>query len=93
MDDDLRNGLWNVCYAYQLKHLLDNYSQPSKDDFYIRLWRDFFKLPVDQMPPAGYQVLEFIRDFYFGASWHKVYDFCGIRCRHHLEHRIFCIQL
>src|ERR1017187_8720133 len=75
MDDDLRNGLWNVCYAYQLKELVTQYFQPRSDYFCESLWRDFFKLPVDQMSPDGYTVLEFTRQFYFAASWHEAYDF------------------
>jgi hypothetical protein len=77
MDNDLRNGLWNVCYSHCLKRLATvTYAISSEDYVCGPLWRDFLKLPVDKIPAHGSQALEFIRSFYFDkADWATVYDF------------------
>jgi AbiJ-like protein len=75
MDDDLRNGLWNVCYDSQLKHIQDRYFDSQRDDFTARLWRQFFKLPADEIPLIPHELLNHIKTFYFAAPWFRVYDF------------------
>ena len=79
MDGDLRNGLWNVCYDLELNVLSVEYFRPRGDIICGHLWRTFFRLPIDQMPYTGPEVLEFIRRFYFKvASWHENYDFVEV---------------
>jgi hypothetical protein len=77
MDDELRNGLWNVCYSRCLARLATaTHAIHSEDYLCTPLWRDFFKLPVDEVPGYGSQVLKFIKSFYFDkADWATIYDF------------------
>ena len=53
MDDDLRNGLWNVCYDLVFSEFLREYFSSREDRRLALLWRDFFRLPVDDMPFGG----------------------------------------
>jgi hypothetical protein len=77
MDDDLRNGLWNVCYSLCLKRLATaTYSINGTDYVCGPLWRDFFKRPIDEIPGHGSQGLSFVKTFYFDkADWATIYDF------------------
>lgn len=45
------------------------------DGFSRDLWSSFFKLPADERPSRGNEILQKIRTFYFKASWLDVYDF------------------
>jgi hypothetical protein len=87
MDDDLRNGLWNI--------ILDDFINTIRYGYYIGdlriesvfeyLWIKFFKNPIDAIPhyanSSGERtiynddVLKIIRKWYFETQWHQVYDF------------------
>ncbi|MCI1710906.1 MAG: hypothetical protein LKM39_11810 [Chiayiivirga sp.] len=77
MDDELRNGLWNV----YTRRIVDA-PQFDCDRFTRLLWEHFFKKPIDSRPIRhnGFsfdyrQVLKDVRDFFFGSSWNEVYEF------------------
>jgi len=79
IDNALRNRLWNV-----LSGLLPSYregypfgSQPNTHlyDFCGGLWHNFFKTPIDSIPPWLHQAVAEIRDYYFACRWNEVYDF------------------
>lgn len=76
MDNDLRNGLWNVCYEYRLDSFQESYFYPSQDAFVRRLWHSFFKLPVDELRDHnGHMLFNKVKDWYSEANWASVYDF------------------
>lgn len=76
MDNDLRNGLWNV---------LTNLVWPSEyQDWNIvnhptllmlAIWQEYFKRPSDDMPTSWPSFLEEVRSYFMGAEWWQVYDF------------------
>ena len=74
MDDELRNGLWNVCYDLIFGHFLDNYFNSHEDATVGALWRHFFKLPVDKMPYKGLDIIDWVRGRFFARTWDEVYD-------------------
>jgi hypothetical protein len=73
MDNDLRNGLWNVCFECQFYRFLDKYFRSGEDFFSRRLWKEFFKLPIDEVP-LGLNLFKVVRKFYFETHWAEVYD-------------------
>jgi len=76
MDAALRTALWN---AYATVFVGKSGSQWSKGGtlswLYEILWPLFFKLPVDDIPRETYRTERQIRDWFFAAPWHSVYDF------------------
>jgi DNA-binding transcriptional ArsR family regulator len=81
MDDDLRNGLWNVCYDILFEDFLGEYFRPAKNEVVSHLWRHFFKLRVDDMPHSGQLVVAFLKKSFFTAPWNWVYDFVEVLAR------------
>lgn len=79
MDQELRNGLWNVLDRYLFR------SQSFDEDYFTEvLWWHFFKRPVDQRPISHSMyggsddysdVWAEIRSFFFSCKWNEVYDF------------------
>ena len=90
MDDDLRNGLWNVCYDLVFKRFLHEYFNSREDRTLALLWRHFFKLPVDDMP-YGADIVKYLKRFFFESTWNEVYDFvdflAGIEVHDALTHQ------
>lgn len=83
MDEELRNGVWNVltiCCWNELDHSpLDagwsrDRIQTKGSIFFHLLWRNFYKWPLDEMPGRTDKCLDAVRDWFFGAEWHSVYD-------------------
>lgn len=85
MDDTLRNSLWNAIQAV----IWDSH-EPYRGQVYTSAsnlyelirscWREFFKLPVDQVPDYTSEAIKAIRGFFFEADWFEVYDFVEFLC-------------
>jgi uncharacterized protein with PIN domain len=75
MDKDLRVGVWN-CFQIAV---LDDPRCPSNTVrvlFFKRMWHNFFKRPVDGIDPGYLKgCIDTLREWYFEAEWHQVYDF------------------
>lgn len=84
MDDNLRNGLWNCLVLFCLDPLGEHTNRVyghrggvlkgRGEQFIIRMWHEFFKKPVDLIPKGYLGVQEYIRNYYFRATWNEVYD-------------------
>lgn len=77
IDDDLRNGIWNVFKMVFLDKLNKNYRVDGSEfmNFAKVLWHQFYKLPINQIPYDNYDTEKIIRDKFFEWEWHTVYDF------------------
>lgn len=84
MTEELRNSLWNALHVAvweSVGFMHDRHGNlPQIDDFSTHLWFKFFKKPVDQRPTYVHhdrseRILKIIRDYFFNAKWHEVYDF------------------
>ena len=51
IDDDLRNGLWNLVFAVYLEHLEYWVRDCSGEEklFFRLMWHEFFKYPLDSL--------------------------------------------
>lgn len=79
IDQALKNSIWNVFQSVIWdSHRADGgYSWTSYSNLYelIRsFWREFFKVPVDQIPENIYKAIEVIRGFFFSCEWFEIYD-------------------
>jgi CheY-specific phosphatase CheX len=92
MDDDLKNSLWNVIledFFYQLDRFFSEGYYLSKDkknymdidDVCKFIWKNFLKLPIDEIPSISYEpvrLMAFYRKFkeiIFSKEWYMIYDF------------------
>lgn len=83
MPTELRNTLWSVVCDETFGRL-SNYSGGNRmsalAEFFRKLWRDFFKLPIDNLiisdgkiyPDDAYQ---YIRKWFFDAKWYEIYEY------------------
>jgi len=77
MDNDLRNGLWNVLIIFYW-HLVKKYNISYYKDVDIllkRLWNNYFKRPLDTLDDAWNRTYQEIREYFFDCEWYEVYDF------------------
>lgn len=81
IDADLRNGLWDcvqVTYFDSVEYEPHRWGRSKNCDrrpLLIQYWHGFFKLPVDTIPENFEDAVGQVRDFFFAAPWHAVYDF------------------
>jgi len=77
MDDDLRNGLWNVAKIYFIDLLSkgDFIGTNEFNKFCINLWNNLLKYPIDTIPSDDYYAEEVIRNYFFVCEWHEAYSF------------------
>ena len=91
MDSDLRVGLWNVVspafFVYKRDYGRDRPPGywPWERELGVRVWRDFFKYPVDTMPAAWTTIAAQIREWFFKAPWYEVYDLIEFMGAHAID--------
>jgi hypothetical protein len=77
IDDDLRNGLWNILKLT----FLDEHRKTTHDynstyyEFAQLLWHKFYKLPIDLISSNDHHTESIIREKFFSVEWNEVYDF------------------
>jgi hypothetical protein len=83
IDQELKNGLWNVYDGVLLaslnppEHFLSNYSSDFNEDekqFAQVLWHNFFKWLIDSVPNDRYNFKGIIKQWFFKAKWYEIYD-------------------
>lgn len=76
IDDDLKNGLWNIFHSYYLEEFTDRFvKQSNKHEFILDIWHNFFKKTIDEIPSSIIHVKGEIRTWFFQCEWYEVYDF------------------
>ncbi|WP_366183849.1 AbiJ-NTD4 domain-containing protein [Flavobacterium ovatum] len=97
MSPELRNSLWTVVIETILEFRsnergYNNYGQReaySKLAEYFRdLWIDFFKMPIDNLSISygciyGNSPFEFVRAWFYKATWGEVFDFIEFSSSYH----------
>jgi hypothetical protein len=77
VDEALRNGLWtalDLTILESLKGRMWVSDQPAYQVIQL-IWVHFFKLPLDQIDGNWPRIRPKLREWFFGAEWHEVYDF------------------
>jgi hypothetical protein len=79
IDNELRNGLWNIFKLHLLDMLTNQRNALRKNSeflaFCINIWDKHYKLKIDDIPYDNYDCTVFIREKFFNYDWHEVYDF------------------
>ncbi|RZJ20364.1 MAG: hypothetical protein EON51_15340 [Acinetobacter sp.] len=80
IDDDLVIRLWNAFYSILETLEFSRIGNCSRKFFYNVLWKDFFNLPLDEIPQSRYGIddylsKKFIKNWFDSAQWYEVYDF------------------
>ena len=87
MDEELRNGLWNVLDGYHWSRVhYDDYREDiladsSNLNLFRLIWHSFFKKPLDTLHVRYSDNLKIVRNWYFEAAWNEVYDFLEFMLR------------
>lgn len=80
MDSALRISLWNVVQEviWSNHKSQSSYTYTKHSNLYelIKLyWRDFLKLPINDIPLHIQGVVDEVRQYFFGVDWYEIYDF------------------
>lgn len=84
IDESLKNGLWNAVLEHYFYILKRQFVYLDFQDYPIpiieQVWKDFYKLRIDEIPIFSLQVLTALRNHYYNDIWYRVYDlieFCA----------------
>ena len=74
IDDDLRNGLWNMLYVRYFVTAKTLSFESEQRILFLSLWAHHFKLPIDRLPPSKDSIVEEIRKHFYSCRWHEIYS-------------------
>jgi hypothetical protein len=77
MDDELRNGLWNVLLLQFWRYISSDYGGGEAQRLLLITWTNFYKEPVDTMRRPTEAVARLRSDF-FDWPWNVVYDYLQV---------------
>jgi len=80
IDNDLRNGLWNILYDYywSISEMdVALFYHPELKSLCKSIWMDFFKKPTDTIGNRYYWEVTYkiLREFFYKCKWNEIYDF------------------
>jgi hypothetical protein len=89
MDDDLRNGLWNVlkifCWNRVKKPWISHYN--DMDTLFTRIWHSYFKWTLDTLHDYYPETYKTIGEYFFKCKWYEVYDFVEFVAQNYPDER------
>lgn len=78
MDNALRYGLWNAVSKYYWPYAESEWldiDNPLVDTLAVRLYRDYFQLPIDDLPGNWEDFHRDMKNHFTSCEWYGVYDF------------------
>lgn len=78
MDIELKNGLWNALRIHIINKIEKYNRNWEESDFYffsIIIWRDLFKIPIDEIPESVNRTEIYIKNYFFDSNWYEALDF------------------
>jgi len=80
IDNDLRNGLWNILYDYYWSVSpmdVGLFYHPELESLCKSIWMDFFKEPTDTIGTRYYWEVTYkiLRVFFYKCKWNEIYEF------------------
>ena len=77
IDDDLRNGIWNVLIECYWDLVIPKYfiKNTPMYIFINKSYSSYFKQPLDTLENSWRAVYAEIRKYYFSCLWYEIYDF------------------
>lgn len=85
---ELRNLLWNGLLTFYWNRLTDDHLRfqiGEVSQLVYRVWGNYLKIRLDQMPTSKKVAMETISDHYFYGQWYSVYDFIEFVLRNYIE--------
>lgn len=91
IDDDLKNGLWNLITMYITEPITSSrFLSSSRFKALIHaLWFNHFKEPFDEIPNSTYDIKDLLRARYFSWNYLEIYDFIDFIARTKRQHLPF----
>lgn len=78
MDDELKNGLWNIITLYIVGPMNEDsqfINRSAFHDFFETVWLSFFKEPIDQIPKFTDDLHKELRKRFYSWDYLQTYDF------------------
>lgn len=77
IDRELKIGIWNTFKEFYLNNLPSScsYNPNNLEYFFINLWKNFFKIIIDEIPVCDEEKIEILKDKFFKFKWYEIYDF------------------
>lgn len=79
IDKELKNSLWNVITIYYWNKIVKrnqiNTNYEDCKNLLIKIWINFFKYNLDEMPTDFQTYNEYLKKYFFETEWYNVYDF------------------
>lgn len=77
MDQDLKNGLWNIIFTSFFRILEEKYFvlESPYSDLVEAIWRDFLKAPIDEMLSETGMIVYKFKKLFNDWNYYEVYDF------------------
>jgi hypothetical protein len=96
ISQDLRHSLWNTLNInFLLQYSSDSFgsevlifNDKYVSNFITRLWTDFFKRPLDDLPKHSRLVVQGLRKWFDESHWYEVYDFLEITINYFESRRL-----
>jgi hypothetical protein len=100
VDESLRNALWNIVKLFYWDSVVSNndplypvcylssYGNEAINTLCMRLWHNFYKLTLDELPNSWKSVHALIREKYFQFDWYQVYDFIEFLAGNHPDKKL-----
>lgn len=70
MTDELRNSLWNIIYTLYERGSSSYWRRVAKF-----IAQHFRKTPVDEVPFEDHRCRKWLKSYFYGLEWNKVYEF------------------
>lgn len=97
MDEALRTSLWNTVQerVWSQHKSQSGYSYTKHSNLFkllTRYWKDYFKIPTNDIPQNIHDAIDAIREAFFASEWFEVYDFIEFTSSVLGERRLLFVQ-
>lgn len=80
IDIELKNRLWNIFYTVLEALEFSGVGDSNRKRFYEGLWKDFYNLPLDEIPRTRFGIddvllKKYIKKWFCDAEWYFIFDF------------------
>ena len=84
IDEALRTSLWNVILDYlpETRYVRQGILDEARWSVWRSAWRDFLKLPMDEMPDSDSAFAVWLKARFLKWEWHEVFDLVECLAQH-----------
>lgn len=78
IDDELKNGLWNIyriSFLEEIGKLYEHTDDAYASAYYCyNLWHNFFKKKVEEIPYHYMDTIKKLGEYFYSCEWFRIYD-------------------